>query len=485
MINKEDLVKLRKGEWEFLSSKMTLTKDGNNIGYSGAGIIRQIKQKCFKYIIFASDLTGTFEDEFRHYFDNKLRNGEMVPDSEKYTLTTIEGWASSNLYFININYQKNGSIITGYAHELVNVFDHTEELKELNNLNEINKKCTETHSPKLYNAIPRIKYIFFEKLNFPANLPVEKSSSIKGDEHYLELGMDALKFKTPKYQIELWRENKFTEYTIKSLVTKEKLDDFIEDSSIECLEFCLGRYVPWDIKIVYEGNIERTHIKQVNRKIKYKVAKPPLRYEHSECSPYFEELYKKFLKFILEDKINSTHSISKYLSEIYNSFNLGFNAQVLTLPVQIEGLLHNKDFDNTKKPDKDLIIGIEAIKTLVDRSKKDLGISKEVFDTFNQQMRYLLKPKNFSVPSILSLLRDKQVINERDKNAWREIRNRKAHGEQLELTQENINYLTQVTVLLYHLIFHLIDYKGWYTDYGELGYPIKTYPKDLQKSSLD
>ena len=415
MINKEELVKLRKGEWEFLSSKMTLTKTGNNTCYSGSGIIRQIKQKYFEYIIFTPDLKGNPKDALLHYFSsNKLRNGEIIPDSEKYSLTSVEGWSSDNLYPIYINHKENVSIITGYAHELVNIIDHTEELKELNNLNEINKKCTEIHPPKLYNSIPRIEYVFFEKLDFPANLPVEKSSGIKGEEHYPGWSIDALKFDTNKYQIKLCRENKSTEYTIKSLIEKEKLDDFIENRSIECLEFCLGRYVSWDIKIVYEGNIERIHIQQVKRKINYnKCTKSPLGYMHSGTSPHFAELYKKFLNFTLEDKISLRHSISKHLLEIYNSLNLEFNAQALTLPIQIEGLIH-KYFANKKEPDKDLNNGIERIKELIDCLEKDLEISKEVANTAKQ---YLGNAKKLSISNILTSLKDKQVINERARNA--------------------------------------------------------------------
>ncbi|OGV49691.1 MAG: hypothetical protein A2X49_03405 [Lentisphaerae bacterium GWF2_52_8] len=67
------------------------------------------------------------------------------------------------------------------------------------------------------------------------------------------------------------------------------------------------------------------------------------------------------------------------------------------------------------------------------------------------------------------------IVNKRDTNAW-EVRHKKAHGEKIGVGQAQIDSHHKLIILLNHLIFNLIGYKGKYTDYGEHGFPIKEYP---------
>jgi hypothetical protein len=42
--------------------------------------------------------------------------------------------------------------------------------------------------------------------------------------------------------------------------------------------------------------------------------------------------------------------------------------------------------------------------------------------------------------------------------------------------QRLIDELHRVTVLMYHIVFHLIGYRRPYTDYATLRFPIRNYP---------
>jgi hypothetical protein len=39
--------------------------------------------------------------------------------------------------------------------------------------------------------------------------------------------------------------------------------------------------------------------------------------------------------------------------------------------------------------------------------------------------------------------------------------------------------LGDLETLLFQIVFQMINYKGKYTDYGEIGHPRKSYPKEL------
>lgn len=67
--------------------------------------------------------------------------------------------------------------------------------------------------------------------------------------------------------------------------------------------------------------------------------------------------------------------------------------------------------------------------------------------------------------------------------AWRKLRNRGVHpAAQGDVDvasldfQKMIDEVNQVTVLLYHIVFHVIGYRGRYTDYASPNFPAKNYP---------
>lgn len=70
-------------------------------------------------------------------------------------------------------------------------------------------------------------------------------------------------------------------------------------------------------------------------------------------------------------------------------------------------------------------------------------------------------------------------------NAWKKLRNRGVHPSTAGRDdtssrdfQKLIDQLHSVNVLLSHLLFHLIDYRGLYTDYSTKGFPLKGYLSD-------
>jgi hypothetical protein len=65
--------------------------------------------------------------------------------------------------------------------------------------------------------------------------------------------------------------------------------------------------------------------------------------------------------------------------------------------------------------------------------------------------------------------------------AWKDLRNRNVHPiGKIDVAsldyQRLIDELHKVSVLLYHIVFHIIGYSGPYTDYGAHGFPKAEYP---------
>jgi hypothetical protein len=74
--------------------------------------------------------------------------------------------------------------------------------------------------------------------------------------------------------------------------------------------------------------------------------------------------------------------------------------------------------------------------------------------------------------------------------AWKRLRNKFVHPKENSIQnlnsselQELLDLIYKVTVLMYHIVFYLIGYKGKYTDYAELGFPERVYPLSPPQSS--
>jgi hypothetical protein len=62
--------------------------------------------------------------------------------------------------------------------------------------------------------------------------------------------------------------------------------------------------------------------------------------------------------------------------------------------------------------------------------------------------------------------------------SWGALRHPSVHAAGLhpstEKVQEQLDLIDDTSVLMYQIIFSLIDYEGEYTDYGSTGYPLLT-----------
>ena len=143
-----------------------------------------------------------------------------------------------------------------------------------------------------------------------------------------------------------------------------------------------------------------------------------------------------------------------------------------------------------------------AVESILKYTKVKSKISKDEMATAKGLTGYFekwngseqIKTRVRGLLSMLSTPSAKMLLNElvktkattlNHKKAWDKLRNKVAHGEMMAASslQEFLNLTNVALVLFYHLVFHIIDYQGKYTDYSidgwpELDYPLsKSYPK--------
>jgi len=376
---------------------MTLVKNDKKETFTGPGLIRQTGQKYFEFILFyphdnIESQGSIIQKNIEHAFglNKKLLSGQIIPDDEKYTLTTTEGWKASNLYHVDEEHKVRMIIFTGCIYELTKETDKTDIHRNL-----IEKNPSKTHSKYLFLK-PTIDYLFFDELKYPANRRKIKNEHIEGEPSLPGWSLDALKFRSNNYNIRITKEKDYIKYQISTQRTTQQYNNIIEHRAIETLEFLLGRPLHWNIKQITYENMERVHIRVIPKTINYnKYAAPPLQWMAplSLFSNDFKSMYTGFLNFILKDTENERHPLSKRLTDIYIGSHGSFETYVLTLATEIEGIISDY-YNKETSPDQKFIKEVKIIMELLRNYSKDHKISKTTCDRCCGHLGHLNQKKS-------------------------------------------------------------------------------------------
>jgi hypothetical protein len=150
---------------------------------------------------------------------------------------------------------------------------------------------------------------------------------------------------------------------------------------------------------------------------------------------------------------------------------------MLTAGVEVEGLL-NDHYDPKMPPPPEMRQSIDEVFRLIEEHcmKGQTTIDGKSLERIRSSLGFLKSAA--SARNKLKSLTAQSIVRVQDVEAWDFVRNKSAHAvaSETKLSQDNTLRLDRVLVLFHHLIFHLIGYRGIYSDYGELGYPEKEYP---------
>lgn len=145
---------------------------------------------------------------------------------------------------------------------------------------------------------------------------------------------------------------------------------------------------------------------------------------------------------------------------------------MLTLSVAVESLLAINTLqeyfleNNLNKIESQILLVKDCIQEL------------NIEDPFRNRLEGCMNSMNsVSTTDKLKKLVDKGLVDKSLKKAWKEIRNKAAHGYILKPGElnKNLKFCNQVTVLFHHLVFLIIGYRGKYTDYSEDGWIKKDF----------
>lgn len=196
------------------------------------------------------------------------------------------------------------------------------------------------------------------------------------------------------------------------------------------------------------------------------------------------ELFGTYLAYVIEKaKFENWHACTGYLHTAHEASANSLDAWAMGLGVAVEGLAGLIDIEQTDAENAQRMKERARLKELQDFIVNQVS-SHETLNTFTDRIRGLVGGLT-SVRAIdrMKWLADHGGADPAHIDAWKKLRNRGVHpatkGDvdvaSLDF-QKMIDELHSVTVLLYHIVFHVIGYKGPHTDYATRNFPAKNYP---------
>ena len=186
------------------------------------------------------------------------------------------------------------------------------------------------------------------------------------------------------------------------------------------------------------------------------------------------DLFGAYLVFVTEKtKFGNWHPCTGYLHMAREASANSLDAWAIGIAVAVEGLARLVNIEHDTAEDEKRNAERKRLKDLQTFIVEQVS-SQECLKRYTDRVKGIVSSLT-SVRAIdrLFWLADHGGAERSHVNAWRKLRNRGVHPATTEDKdiasldyQELVDEVHSVTILLYHIVFHVIAYDGPYTDYG-------------------
>lgn len=330
--------------------------------------------------------------------------------------------------------------------------------------------------PRAYPATPivNLEMRFFDDVEVPAT-HVTRTETTSGGSKRTRLVRDFAEFKAAQCTFFVRRSEG---EIVMDITSKSPFPVHFETRVVEALRYVLARSVSWRVLIRREASAELMQLSS-ERKISPRTAfQRPLSSDSPDHSISFWTLFGRYLEYVIQTGGNDPwHKCSAHLHNAREASANSLDAAAVALCIAVEGissLIEWTESENDKTRRKKVCAHIREWL----RSK---GWEPS---TFTQRVNGLVGMLgNPRVQDRLEPLIKCGRVNSEHLKCWKALRHPGAHGNTSgidgldeQAVQALLNNVHTVSVLMYHLTFHLIGYEGAYTDYSRTGWPTASYP---------
>lgn len=460
----DDLVSaFRSGNFEIdcLEMRLTQNKTEEPITYSGPGYIRLSDDGTLEFKIYAREVRNTSALASLNA-TMKSESGKIYAETDFYTLAAVD----------RANNQWLAKDLLPHIHwpglEDVRPIAHG-ALTTLATASGRFAKQTRKHLLRLH---------FFERVEIACTGISAQETPIgatltRDHAKFSALGCEFLVTKTD-------------DEIIAVVQSDEPFAPFFETRIIEALQFMLSRSLPLRMLVSTEDSSQILELSSAVPRAGRPKLDPPLAPGYQGYQECFWPLFTRYLEYVVKNtSAQYWHSSSYHLNNAAEASAQSLDTWATGICVAVEGiasLIEIKSTPEEKKAKRDII---KALSDYIDAQAWDSKLSRRTKGLLPQL-------HNVQVRERLETLRVIGHVDGADMKAWSDLRNRQAHPKHSDIRnidkvdlRSKLDLISKTTVLMYHVVFHLIGYSGKYVDYGTYRYPVRDYPLPPPESAPD
>lgn len=310
-----------------------------------------------------------------------------------------------------------------------------------------------------------LRLAFASKIGFPANVFVMTEKHVGGAARGGKHELSVAQFSAAGIEFEVEEDTGATYLFAKS--EDVPFDEQAIDCIIAAFAFVTGNLSRWSLlEMRHETRVQATSSDHKRSRIGPPIQTAPLNHD-------VWVLFERYLSYGLKGA-GAFHPLGALVRGILASGTVAIEVEALILSVSVETLL-TTHFSNVMPADPDTERNIKIAKSLVNAAI----CLDESFR--NRLIGSLATMKKLRAKDVLVYLRDRQLLEAGLVKTYGELRNKSAHGVDVNWAelQSHLNQCGAVLVLFYQLVFLQIGYTGQYTDYATYGYPLHSFGKTL------
>ncbi len=253
------------------------------------------------------------------------------------------------------------------------------------------------------------------------------------------------------------------------------LPENFDDRLVEAVRFCTATVAePVMRETVHNGKKVLEFAK--HRPANKGMLEPPLLPRGNDAD--FYKLLAAYFEYACANAVGRDFApLSAKVGGLFTLKGVNLDTVALLVSVAVESVLSEEPFKELGKPAHSVLDLIKKMITHIKAATVTFApeFIKRVTDIVGGMKASRVKDK-------LHALVVAYVIDEKDRKAWNDTRNKAAHGsfeiDPAEL-QDLIDVVYRLSALVYKLAFLRIGYQGKFTDYGVHNWPLRDFTGDL------
>jgi hypothetical protein len=440
---------LKRGHLNIHCSRMELAQNTSHqpVRYVGSGYIRQNGDGGIEFTIYATEIYNVDVVTTLYPFFGGQHSGTVFHDDESYELTAKSycgyEWTTERIFDPSVDWRQTPQRVSG------------------------NIRILRREGKAVIRDRPhRIIMHFFKDIDIPCPTVIEKTSR----------NLDGAVFDAVDGRH--FRIQKLVDEIVVDIRSEVPFPPYFDVRVVEALSYVLAHSMSWRTLNTYNGDndileLSSPHQQSTNPKL----GRPLLANQLAEL-PMAWRLFGKYLEYVTrENTTPSWHTCSYYAHYACEASASSLEAWTIGLCVAVEkiaGLVNyvepSADIDQTKKTSR------LVRKWLKSKRWSDTRVGKRA----NGLLSMLNNPR---VKDRLDALAKLGNVDPTHIKIWGKLRNPSVHAGESNVgetttksSQEWLDSLGAVTVLMYNLTFYLIGYAESYTDYSKPGWTSARYP---------